>query len=77
MGNCSIFCSDNISKLKGDIVMDKLIIEDDRSKSVHIYNLYKIKFLQKQIKQFLNKGIKNKIHIMKITIDTIILTGFL
>ena len=60
MGNCNIFCSNNITRLKGDIAMDKLIVQDDKSKRVPIYNLYKIKFLQSQIKNFLNRKKNHK-----------------
>ena len=35
--------------------MDKLIIEQDNKKNISTYNLYKIKYLQKEIKHFLKK----------------------
>ena len=55
MGNCGNICTNALSNFKGDIIMDRLIIEDnynkkDKMKSVDIQ---KIKYLQKKIKQFL------------------------
>ena len=35
--------------------MDKLIVENDEERNVYTYNLYKVKYLQKVIKQFLRK----------------------
>ena len=39
--------------------MDKLIIDDNKSRIVATYNLYILKYMQKVIKQFLKKK-KNK-----------------
>ena len=58
MGNCGGLCTNNLSKFKGDIIMEKLI-EDNDNNSVVSYNLYKIKYLQKEIKHFLKR---KKIH---------------
>ena len=56
MGNCGGICGNNISNLKGDIIMDKLISDKESEKSVLSYDSQKVKFLQKHIKCFL----KNK-----------------
>ena len=55
MGNCSGVCSKNLPRKKYDVIMDKLLEEKDNSKNVYTYNLYKIKFLQKEIKVFLKR----------------------
>ena len=62
MGNCGSICTSNFSRLRGDIIMDKLIIDDDKSRTAATYNLYKVKYIQKVIKQFLKKKKNQKLN---------------
>jgi hypothetical protein len=55
MGNCGDICSNNISKYKGDIIMDRLISEKSPSKRTDNYNIEKIQYLQRKIKSFLKR----------------------
>ena len=64
MGNCGSLCTRNFSRLRGDITMDKLIIDNDKSRTDTTYNLYKVKYIQKVIKQFLKKKKKSKIKLL-------------
>ena len=62
MGNCGGICSNNISRYKGDIIMDKLISEKVTSKCAENYNIGKIIYLQRKIKAFLAKKKKPEIY---------------
>ena len=42
MGNCGGICAINISKIKGDIIMDKLLLEEKNQKDNNDYNINKI-----------------------------------
>ena len=55
MGNCGNICTNALSNFKGDIIMDRLIIEDNYNKidKMKSFDIQKIKYLQKKIKQFL------------------------
>ena len=54
MGNCGSICENTLSKFKGDIIINRLIVEDNNNiideKS---YDIQKLIYLQKKIKQFL------------------------
>ena len=60
MGNCGGICTNNISKNKGDIIMEKLMPDKESSNNVLSYNIQKVKFLQKHIKIFLKRKKKQK-----------------
>ena len=55
MGNCGSICTNTLSKFKGDIIMDRLIIEDNYNKldNKENFDIQKVIYLQKKIKQFL------------------------
>ena len=55
MGNCGSICTNTLSKFKGDIIMDRLIIEDNYNKldNKENFEIQKVIYLQKKIKQFL------------------------
>lgn len=55
MGNCGGVCTQNISKLKGDIIMEKLISEKVTSNCPINYNIQKVTYLQRKIKKFLKR----------------------
>ena len=54
MGSCGSICENTLSKFKGDIIINRLLIEDNNNiideKS---YEIQKVIYLQKKIKQFL------------------------
>jgi hypothetical protein len=54
MGNCGSICENTLSKFKGDIIINRLLVEDNNNiideKS---YEIQKVIYLQKKIKQFL------------------------
>ena len=58
MGNCGNLCNKNF-KYKGDIIIDKLLIEQNEYHCIYSYNLSQIIYLQKEIKHFLKR---KKIH---------------
>ena len=58
MGNCGNLCNKEF-KYKGDIIIDKLLIEQNNYNCVSSYNLSQIIYLQKEIKHFLKR---KKIH---------------
>ena len=60
MGNCGGLCTNNVSKNKGDIIMSKLRTDNEPSKIILPYDIEKVKFLQKYIKNFLKKKKKRK-----------------
>lgn len=55
MGNCGGVCTQNISKLKGDIIMEKLISEKVTSNCPINYNIQKVTYLQRKIKKILKE----------------------
>ena len=62
MGNCGGVCSQNISKLKGDIIMEKLMSEKGTSDCPLNYNIQKVTYLQKKNKKILKKKKRTKIN---------------
>jgi hypothetical protein len=58
MGNCGTICNKTF-KYKGDIIIDKLLIEQNNYNCISSYNLSQIIYLQKKIKYFLKR---KKIH---------------
>ena len=55
MGNCGGICANNMTKYKGDVIMDKLISEKVTSKGIVSYDIEKVQYLQRKIKLFLKK----------------------
>ena len=55
MGNCGGICAHNMTKYKGDVIMDKLITEKLTSKGIVSYDIEKVQYLQRKIKLFLKK----------------------
>ena len=54
-----MLCNKNF-KYKGDIIIDKLLIEQNNYNCISSYNLSQVKYLQKEIKHFLKRKKMNK-----------------